>query len=815
MRRRILIFVSILFVVSTCAFASVPQATPAPSHPLERETLLALVAGGSLPENIIWHIENDGLAFQPDQSFRTLLTTAGADPSILKALSSAKVNATEPAPQADDLQRLQDLANAGQLIGEKKYDDAAKELAAEVTGSFHDADAGFVMAHVLILQRRYDEAGAIYAELLEEDPDFPELHTEFSFALFETGDEEQSLVEANKALAVTPNNPRAHADAGLALYEMQKYDAAEAQYKEALRIKPDFSAAYTDLGNLYGAQKKYDEALAQYRKALHFEPDDAMNHYDLACTLDDKGDLDAAIPEYRIAIRLDPTWFDPRENLGADLMKRRLYPEAVIQFREQEKLFPESEMCHECLGNALYDSNHMDDALAEYRTAARLDPSNPDPHLSIGNVLEYQKDLDGALKEYVIAEQLDQNSDFAYRAAGRIYLAKKDYPDALQSLKQAVSLAPADSLAHDLLGQAFEASDQSQQAVSEFKESLLLDPTKAAVRVRYAQALEKSGDRVGALEQFRQASLDAPADDSTQAEYKAARQRFDDYLKILKAEGKSSEASSLDASVRASDKAPSVSQSLDAAIAAGDSAVKNNQLDDAVRHYNKAVQLAESLEPHDGRLGDVLGKLGQIYSRRSQFALANATFQQQIAAIKEINGPNNPGLADPIYSMGMCAISQKDFVAGEKLIIQAIQITENFFGEHSNKVLIYMTTLSQAYTYAGQYEEAIPYLQKTIQICKDSPDVCPLHYQLMANTIALAGIYNKLGKFDLAESTLHEAITEMESQYGPNSTQLLFVLDKEQGLLQQLGRTADAAAIGKRIAAIKAASPNPLQPTNP
>lgn len=816
MRRCVFIVVSTLLVAFTCAFASVPQATPAPSHPLERETLLALVAGGVLPENIVWYIENDGLAFQLDQNFQALLTTAGADRTVLKALSSAKVNPTEPAPQADDQQRLQELANAGQLIREKKYDDAAKELTAELSGSFHDVDAGFVMANVLTLQRRYDEAAAVYGELIQEDPNFPQVHTKASYVLYNLGDENNALSEANAALALNSQDAEAHKNAGLALENMGKYDAARAQYQEALQIKPDYENAYVDLGILFTDQKNYSLAVEAYKKAAHLDPADAYAPYNLGVALDDENDIDSAISAYREALRLDPTWFNPRQNLASDLMQRGLYSEAVIQYREEEKLFPDSAICHECLGKALFYSNQLQDAQAEYRTAIRLEPSDPDPHLAMGNLLEYEKDLDGALKEYLTAEPLDQGSDFAYRAAGRVYLAKKDYPNALQSLKQAVAVAPADELAHDLLGQALEASDQSQQAISEFKESLVLDSTKADVRVRYAQALEKSGDHAGALDQFRQAALDAPADDTVQTEYKAARQRFDDYLKTLKTEGKSSEASELNSAVHASEKAPSISQSLDAAIAAGDSARWKNQVDDAVRDYSKAVQLAESLEPHDGRLADALGKLGQIYSSRSQFALANTTFEQQLAAIKEIHGLNDPEIAEPMLSMGMCAISQKDFVTGEKLILQAIQITESFYGEHNKKVLQYMTTLTQAYAYAGQYADAIPYLQKTIQICKDSPDVCPYHYQQMANTIALAGIYDKLGKFDLAESTLHEAITEMESVYGVNSTQLLFPLDKEQGLLQQLGRTADAAAVAKRIAAIKAASPAlPTPPSSP
>src|SRR5215469_6499706 len=125
----------LLFVIS--ALAVTAQTTQPVSHqPLDESTLLALVSGGALPENVAWHIQNDGLSFRPSQPFRTLLQTAGATASVLAAVDSARITANPTTAQPEDLQRLQHLANAGQLIRDKKYDDAARELMAELSSGF-------------------------------------------------------------------------------------------------------------------------------------------------------------------------------------------------------------------------------------------------------------------------------------------------------------------------------------------------------------------------------------------------------------------------------------------------------------------------------------------------------------------------------------------------------------------------------------------------------------------------------------------------------------------------------------------------------
>ncbi len=292
---------------------------------LSASELLALVAGNALPENIVHEISADGLAFRPDDAYRSLLKTAGADPRILTALDAATVTTEAKPEEQSGKDVLQHLSNAGNLLNAKRYDEAANELKTVFTASFARAESGFVMGELLRRQEEWAEAATIYAAVLRENPNFPEAHTKLSYIQYRLGDTQDALIEAKAAMAANPNNPEAHKNAGLSLQDLRKFDAGVAEYKEALRTKPDYASVFYNLGNLYREMGQFDNAIGEYKKAITLDPNDYGAHNNLGITFAKNGDLDSAIREYREAERLEPSQFDARSNLGGALMDRGLY----------------------------------------------------------------------------------------------------------------------------------------------------------------------------------------------------------------------------------------------------------------------------------------------------------------------------------------------------------------------------------------------------------------------------------------------------------------------------------------------------------
>jgi hypothetical protein len=73
---------------------------------------MALVAGNSLSENIIHEIQTRGLAFRPNEGYKSLLTIAGADAALVSAVEVAKVGQSSPERQGET-ELLTHLSAAG------------------------------------------------------------------------------------------------------------------------------------------------------------------------------------------------------------------------------------------------------------------------------------------------------------------------------------------------------------------------------------------------------------------------------------------------------------------------------------------------------------------------------------------------------------------------------------------------------------------------------------------------------------------------------------------------------------------------------
>ena len=303
MKKLTVCFLAVVFC--SCVFAALPEAS---KNPLGKSELLGLVAGDALPENLVAAIQQWGLRFHVDAGFRSEMEKAGADSKILAALDAAKSGAPEGAKEADH-ETLEHIANAGKLIRDQKYSEAADELNQVAKASYLRPEIGFAIAQALRMDERFDDAAAVYGEVLRQDPDFPEAHTKLSYVLYRLGDQEAALREAKTALTVTPGNAEAHKNAGLALTELRKFDAAEAEFQAALSKKPNYQAVQMDLGILYSEKGETDRAIAAYKKAIALDPSDASARYNLGVTYQDKGDFPSAILEYREAKRLNPKRF--------------------------------------------------------------------------------------------------------------------------------------------------------------------------------------------------------------------------------------------------------------------------------------------------------------------------------------------------------------------------------------------------------------------------------------------------------------------------------------------------------------------------
>ena len=772
-------------------------------EPISDKELMALVAGNSLSENVAHEVESRGLAFRPNDQYRSLLTEAGGDARVLKTLRNAgasEVPANEGIEQTGQL--LMHLSAAGKFLRNKQYEEAGKDLTAALQ-SGGGPETGFVMGELLCDQEQWGEAAVIYEEVLRQSPEFTEAHTKLSYILHHLGDPEGALREAKSALTEYPDNAEAHRYAGVAYDDLQKSAAAEQEYREALRIKPDYAVVHYDLGILFYDRKNWDESITEYKKSIVLDPTDERAHYNLGNVYSERGDTDSAIREYREAKRLNPKMLWARQNLGEALIDRNMNAEAVVEFRELEEIAPDFAMCHSCLGGALFQTGELTGAEKEYRRAIEVDPSDATPHLGIGEIREEQKDFDAALEEYREAERLDDTSSNAHRDAGRMLLAKKDVAGAVKELKYAENLKPSDVDVHDLYGQALAGSGDISGAIAEFKQAVAIDPKQARFRLDLASAFEKNGDWVASMDQYRQAAF-TDHSPGMQDKYKMAQSRLNQHIASLRASGKSLEAKALNNSIRATNAEPGISERLDAAMKAGWDAVGANHIDEAEAHYKEAVELAKKLQPHDQRLATSLIRLSGIYSFKKDFANTESALQQALAANVELYGAESPMTTDPLQALGMYALYEKDYKSALDFFLRAVDVNEKTFGEANEKVADCLRFVAHVYVAQGAYDQAETYLLRAVHI---NEQIFGMNQSTFSGLPLweLCNLYDTWNKPDKAEPRYREMLVNLENQYGTDSPVLISSLAGEARALHQLGRLEEAEKVDTRLQSIRAA----------
>jgi tetratricopeptide (TPR) repeat protein len=775
---------------------------------LRASEVMALQAGGALPANLVYDLTARGLSFHPDADFMSLMTKAGADGSVIEALKAAKVN--DQGAAKPEMELLRQLADAAVLMNHKQYAEAGAKLADALDASFARLETGFVMAELLRQQKDFATARAVYGQILETEPDFPEAHDKASYVLYRLEDDGDAINEAKAALALNPSDAEAHKNEALALSQDRRYDRAAEEFKQALRLKPDYAAARSGLGLVYARMQDYPSAIVEYRKAIALDPDYDDAHNNLGLAYKEMGNIGGAVGEFRQAKRLSPNFPDFRQNLASALME--VAPAAAIEeLKELEAKFPTFEVCHVCLGNGLMWENEVKEAEAEFEMAVKLDPSDPDPHRGLGDIRQKQKNYEAALAEYRIAERLAPDDAAAYESAGKLLLEKKDYDGAVAELKRAEPLAQSNWEVHEMCGKALLADGKAELAVAEFKEAIALDPHQGQVMTEFGEALEKEGDWVGALEQYRKGALSEANrvakmragqsyrvwEKDPQKEYRLAKARFNDYLLSLKAAGNKDEATELKKRVATLTNSGSMRQKMLEAMRAGDEAIKERRMDEAVTSFQQAVALGHKLPPGDENLIVALGRLGNAYAFQQNYAQAEEAFHQELKIIEKTFGPNYPRVTDPLFYLGSMAAGRKDYAAAEGYFSRALAVNLKSFGEKSTRTSESLRTMAGLYMAQADWAKAEPFLLRALKASEaaagpdDNLTLVPLY--------GLCDLYDRWEKPDQSQPCWQRAIGIMEKRVGENSPDLREPLTAEAKALRKLGKNDLAGDIEQRL----------------
>jgi tetratricopeptide (TPR) repeat protein len=322
-----------------------------------------------------------------------------------KAIEVYRTLLDEDESRAAVLQRLIQL-----LIQQRRFEEALEHLKLAVESGLGGAETMRKIGLIHLELEQYDQAIAVFNELLAKNPDAEPIRLYLGVAYEEKGDLDHAYAEFMKIPHGSPVYIDAVGHIALILKEKGQTAAAVDILKNAIDVNPGQIELYLNLSSIYEADEKtesalkllldtekrfeddprlqfrigvlYDklgkkqESIVRMKKVLGLTPRDAQALNFLGYTYAEMGEnLEEALGYLKQAVELRPNDGFILDSLGWVYFRMKKYDQAVSILEEASRLVDDDSTIAEHLGDAYQARHDHKKALKAYKKALELDPS--------------------------------------------------------------------------------------------------------------------------------------------------------------------------------------------------------------------------------------------------------------------------------------------------------------------------------------------------------------------------------------------------------------------------------------------------------
>lgn len=384
------------------------------------------------------------------------------------------------------------------------------------------------------------------------------------------------VIEAcRQAVQIIPDIAEAYKLWGNALQRMGKTQESMGFYAKALEIEPEFAEVYANLGSLYAQQKNWQKAGEYYQKAIVIKPDFSGAYRNLARVWKQLDEPEKAAECQNQVLSLDSQEVNVEEyvRLGDRLIGENKLEQGLKYYLKVVELSPDLRIGHQKVAETWEKLGNWQEAATYYRQMLKLEPdlSSEKPQLA-GNdttfALPSKQPLIPELPLISKPKQLLQaNRDVLSKQNTRIQndtdksdkldLAIAKYEQQDQQLKDSAPLQAN-------LGSLYAQKQEWQKALSCYQKAIKLNPKVAGVYRNLAKVWGKLGKEDEAAKCWYQALNLEPQ-----------RADAEKYCQL------------------------------------GDIFLKQNQLEEAIACYRRAIELESDYAPAYFRIGEIFQSRGR------------------------------------------------------------------------------------------------------------------------------------------------------------------------------------------------------------
>ena len=343
---------------------------------------------------------------------------------------------------------------------------------------------------------RFDEAAAIYGELVQQRPKDAGLLMNLGMARYMAGKHSEAIAPLQRALAINPSLAPASLFLGGALLDSGRAGDAVAPLRKAVTALPDNPDARDLLARAYLGLSQFSNATVQYRALTGLQPGNPRAWYGMARSYE--GIAEATLNALQTSSPDSPLL----ELIVADVaVTQGKLPAALAIYRRALEGTPLVGGLHEAIGDLYEQAGHPDWAATERakikrRTAAECATRAAECHFLASRVRE---SLSAA-----IASPTPVGRYWTIRAANRL---------ATEAVTHLETLPPSAEL-HLIRAEIAQARGQHPESVKQMRAALALAPGDPGVESALAEALLHAHDLKEAIPLVERLNREHPGDAS-------------------------------------------------------------------------------------------------------------------------------------------------------------------------------------------------------------------------------------------------------------------------------------------------------------
>jgi protein O-GlcNAc transferase len=328
-------------------------------------------------------------------------------------------------------------------------------------------------------QGRYAEALRLIEDALKQKPrEFGALGN-YGQTLMAAGRLQEAVDAFDRALAIRPDFLEALYNKGTALLQLNRFAEAVSSFNRALALRPTMAEGHYNRGIALAALGWREDALAAYDRALALHPDFAAALDNRGNVLRQLGRLDQALESHDRALALSPDAVRVLLNRGVVLSDLKRFAEALTSYDRAVARDPAFADAWHNRGLALIALERFLEALESFDKVLALRPGDIEVTGHRGVALWHLRRLTEARASYdqVLAQEPDHAGVLLNRAL--LQQALGDLDGALADYDNVLALQPGNARALNGRGAVLRALKRPDEALADFEKALTLDPAFA------------------------------------------------------------------------------------------------------------------------------------------------------------------------------------------------------------------------------------------------------------------------------------------------------------------------------------------------